>query len=363
MTVPRFHVPARELSVSLRGACLALTLLACAASPVTADTLLVANKAEATLSFVDLPAGEVVATVPTGDGPHEVAVSPDGRQAVVADYGGPGEGGNTLTLVDVAGAKVLRTIDLGQYRRPHGIEWISPDRLLVTVEANKALLVVEMPSGEVLQAIDTGQNVSHMVAATPDGSRAFVANIGSGTMTAIDLAKGEKIRDVETGAGAEGVAVSPDGRRVYVTNRAADTVTVLDASTLEIVATAESPSFPIRARVTPDGEHVLVTNARSGNLSVIATADPTKVARTIDFNSEAQAKDGEGRLMDFGASPVPIGILTDPAGERAYVATANADVVIVVDLETWTPVGKITAGKEPDGMGYSGVEVETKGAE
>jgi DNA-binding beta-propeller fold protein YncE len=80
--------------------------------------------------------------------------------------------------------------------------------------------------------------------------------------------------------------------------------------------------------------------------------------RTIDFTGEARAKDGQGRLMDFGDSPVPIGILTDPAGERAYVATANADVVIVVDLETWMPVGKITAGKEPDGMGYSGVEVE-----
>lgn len=360
MTLPRFHSPSLPAHGPLRAACLVLALLTPAAAPVAADTLLVANKAEGTLSFVDLPSGDVVATLPTGGGPHEVAVSPDGRRAVVANYGGRQDEGSTLTLVEVAGAEVLRTIDLGEYRRPHGLEWIAPDRLLVTVEANRALLVVEMPGGEILQAIGTGQDVSHMVAATPDGSRAFVANIGSGSVTAIDLAAGEKIRDVATGAGAEGVAVSPDGRRVYVTNREADTVTVLDAQTLEIVATAQSPSFPIRARVTPDGEHLLVTNARSGNLSVIATAEPSKVARTVDFTTEAEAKDGEGRLMEFGASPVPIGILTDPAGERAYVATANADLVVVVDLATWKPVAKITAGREPDGMGYSAVEVEER---
>ena len=40
-----------------------LTLLAvCGTAPAAADTLLVANKSEATLSLVDLDSGEVVAT-------------------------------------------------------------------------------------------------------------------------------------------------------------------------------------------------------------------------------------------------------------------------------------------------------------
>ena len=44
-----------------------------------AATLVVANKGEATASLIDLPSGQVVATLPTGDGPHEVGMSPDGR--------------------------------------------------------------------------------------------------------------------------------------------------------------------------------------------------------------------------------------------------------------------------------------------
>lgn len=336
---------------------LALPLVAVlpGAAPVAADTLIVGNKAEATVSLIDLDSGKVVATLPTGVGPHEVAVSPDGRLAAVADYGTGAAPGSTLTVIDVPGARVVKTIGLGEYRRPHGLAWIAPDRLLVTVEAQKALLEVDPGSGEVRRAVETGQEVSHMVAAAPGGSRAFVANIGSGTVTAIDLAAGKKLGDVATGAGAEGIAVGPDGKRVWVTNREADTVSAIDAASLEVVATVEPGAFPIRAEVTPDGRWVLVSNARSGTISVIDAAS-AKVARTIELGVEA--KDAEGRLLQFGeGSPVPIGIEIAPDGKRAYVAAANADAIAVIDLETWKLVGTLTAGREPDGMGYSTVAV------
>ncbi|HUP42624.1 MAG TPA: hypothetical protein VM599_05375, partial [Thermoanaerobaculia bacterium] len=118
----------------------------------------------------------------------------------------------------------------------------------------------------------------------------------------------------------------------------------------------EVGSFPIRAEVTPDGRWVLVSNARSGTISVI-DAESAEVARTIELG--VQAKEAEGRLFQFeGESPVPIGIEIAPDGKRAYVAAANADAIAVIDLETWKLVGTLTAGREPDGMGYSTVEVE-----
>ncbi|HUO87360.1 MAG TPA: beta-propeller fold lactonase family protein [Thermoanaerobaculia bacterium] len=334
---------------------LLLTAALPCAAPMAADTLIIANKAEATVSLIDLGSGAVVATLPTGVGPHEVAVSPDGRLAVVADYGTGAAPGSTLTVIDVREARVVRTIGLGRYQRPHGLAWIAPDRLLVTVEAQKALLEVDPGSGEVRWAVETGQEVSHMVAAAPGGTRAFVANIGSGTVTAIDLTAGKKLGDVATGAGAEGIAVGPDGKRVWVTNREADTVSAIDAASLEVVATVTTGAFPIRAEVTPDGRWVLVSNARSGTISVIDAAS-AEVARTIELGVEA--KDGEGRLLQFGeGSPVPIGIEIAPDGKRAYVTAANADAIAVIDLETWKLVGTLTAGREPDGMGYSTLEV------
>jgi DNA-binding beta-propeller fold protein YncE len=89
---------------------------------VAQGTLIVLNKAEASASLLDATTGTVVATLPTGTGPHEVAVSPDGRWALVANYGA-GEGGRSLTVLDVPARRVERTIDLGDYRRPHGVAW------------------------------------------------------------------------------------------------------------------------------------------------------------------------------------------------------------------------------------------------
>lgn len=321
-----------------------------------AGTLLVANKAEATLSLVDVGeagTGEVVATVPTGVGPHEVAVSPDGRTAVVADYG-QRQGGNTLTVVDVARAEVVRTVDLGEHRRPHGLVFLDGKRLAVTTEGSGSLTLVDVRTGKVLESVETGQEVSHMLAVA--GDRAFVANIGSGSVTVIDLDEGRKLADVATGAGAEGIAASPDGRWVWVTNRDADDVVLLDAKSLEIVQRLPSASFPIRAEITPDGRWLLVTNARSGDLTVIDTEE-RRVARTVDLGRGAS--DVEGRLFGdrFGDSSVPIGIEIAPDGRHAWIAHANADVVQVLDLRSWTPTGVVHPGKEPDGMAYSKVEV------
>ena len=50
-------------------------------------TLLVLNKADANLAFVDPAKLEVLAKVPTGEGPHEVDVTADGKTAIVANYG------------------------------------------------------------------------------------------------------------------------------------------------------------------------------------------------------------------------------------------------------------------------------------
>jgi YVTN family beta-propeller protein len=349
--------PSSFLSLGLLGLVFGLALAS--AAPAGAATLLVGNKAEATVSLIELPGGKVVATLPTGAGPHEIAVSPDGRRALVANYGAR-QPGSSLTVIDVPAAEVTATLDLGEYRRPHGLVWLDDRRAVVTAEGNQALLVVDVDAGKVARAIATGQEVSHMVAVTPDGSRAFVANIGSGNMTAIDLAKGEVAGHVKTGAGAEGIEVTPDGRQVWVTNREADTVTVVDARTLQVLGTVESASFPIRAKATPDGRHMLVSNARSGDLSVFTVAD-RKLARRVSLAAEAK-KDQEGRLMagpGFAGS-VPIGILVEPGGERAYVAHANADAISVVDLSAWQRTGTLTAGREPDGMGYSKLDVKKK---
>src|SRR5512137_2256508 len=93
-------------------------MLAAEAPRGATGTLVVLNKSEATASLIDLASGIEVATLRSGNGPHEVAVSPDGRTAVATNYGTREEPGSSLTVIDVAGARVVRTGDPGPGRRP-----------------------------------------------------------------------------------------------------------------------------------------------------------------------------------------------------------------------------------------------------
>ena len=90
--------------------------------PGLSGTLVVTNKTPSTATIIDVASGRMLATLPTGAGPHEVVISPDGRTAVVTDYGGQPR--KTLTVIDLPALKVVRTIDLGTYTAPHCIVFL-----------------------------------------------------------------------------------------------------------------------------------------------------------------------------------------------------------------------------------------------
>jgi YVTN family beta-propeller protein len=325
--------------------------------PVTsyAQTLLVANKTDNTVDLIDVDSGESIATLPTGAAPHEIETSPDGSLAVISNYGDRDEPGSSLTIIDVSAASVLRTIDLGEHSRPHGLSWVGENRVAVTTEGSAHLLVVDVDAGTVAQQIPTDQEISHMVATTPDGGRAFVANIGSGSVTAIDLVSGTKLTDIETGEGAEGIAVTPDGGEVWITNRAADTISIVDPQSLEIVETVSCAGFPIRVAITPDGARALVSVARAGEVVVFDVESRRELTRRkLDLST---VPDASTRLFgdSFGESPVPVGLVIEPGGEYAWVAATQADAVVVVDTTDLEVKDLWRAGQEPDGMSFSAI--------
>ncbi|MGQ3031962.1 MAG: YncE family protein, partial [Ferrovibrionaceae bacterium] len=160
----------------MRHAITVLSTLLLAAAPVAAETLLIGNKGEDTLSLVALDTGAEVARLPTGKMPHEIAISPDGKQAAVVAYGA-----TTIDVFDVAERKKLRTIDLSPNQRPHGLVWLSDGRLVATAEASQSVAVVA-PDGAVT-SIATGQQGTHMIVVAPDNRTAYTANIASGTVS------------------------------------------------------------------------------------------------------------------------------------------------------------------------------------
>jgi YVTN family beta-propeller protein len=312
-----------------------------AASPaVPAATLIVLNKAEASVSLLDAASGEEMSRIDVGVGPHEVAVSPDRRTAVVCNYGEQ-QPGDTLSVIDLPSRKVTSTLALDGYHRPHGIVFLNDGtHVLVTAEQEQALLKVDVKTGGVVAYPTGGQNASHMVVVATDQNRAFVANIASGTVSVIDLVGGAEPVIIAAGAGTEAIDLSPDGRELWVGNREAHTLSIIDTATLKVAQTVECPTMPIRLKFTPDGKHSVVSCATSGDL-VVFDAGTRQELHRISLKE------------DGGPAPVPIGIVIAADGARAFVACSGANKVAVVDTSDWSISARLVAGKVPDGLGYA----------
>ncbi len=348
MAIPLAHF--RPFSSALVASVVALAAFS---SPVGAGTLVVVNKADDSVSLLESESGELLATVSTGDEPHEVALSPDGRWALVSNYGSDRKPGWTLTVVDVANGRAARTIDLAPHTRPHGLVW-HPDgkRALVTTEGSDSLLIVDVASGEIEMEMATQGSRSHMVAITPDGRRAFVANMESGSVTGFDLSRQERVGVTVTARGAEGLAVSPDGTQVWVANRGAGTVTVLSAVDLSVLTTMRAERGPIRIAFTPDGEKALVTNAISGSVSVF---DARRMQHEFDFSTRVGFAFRKGRFIGggFGLMPIPVDLLIAEDGQSVYVANSFAGRIGRFRISDGERLGVMTAGDRPDGMALS----------
>jgi YVTN family beta-propeller protein len=336
-----------------------VAVLLCAATGLavtaSAETLLVVRKSGDAIDFVDPGSGMRLASVPTGHAPHEVSVSPDGRRAVVSNYGTREQPGTTLSIVDLAEPRELRRIDLAPHSRPHGVAWFAPDRIAVTAEGSGHLLVVDPDAGRVVAAIATGQDVSHMVAVSRDGARAYVTNIGSGTTTAIDLAAARKLGDVATGAGSEALALTPDGGELWVAARADGAIAVVDTATLEVEARIALPGIPIRIAMTPDGRAAFVTCAGSSELVAFDVATRReRDRRDVDVPLAPDAAQRPFARLAAG-SPLPVGLITSRDGRTAYVAATMGDRVVQFDTATLGLLRSAAVGGEPDGLAVTDV--------
>lgn len=309
-----------------------MLLLSTAAVPAQ-DLLLVGNKQDADLSVIDVTTGRTVKRIPTGIGPHEVAVSPDRKVAVVANYGAQPPG-NSLTVIDLARLDVLRTISLETFTRPHGIAFLPDNRtVVVTSETARAVVLVDVSNGELTGIVQTDQQGTHMVSVSADGKRAYTANIGSGTATEIDLENQQALRRFDVAPQSEAIALSPDGKELWVGSNGAGTISVFQLGTATKVATLEAPGVPIRIYFSPDGTRALVSSAQAGVVRLFDTAARKETAA-------------------IGVQGTPIGAVFSPDGTHAYVARNSANDIAVIDLATMKLVASYATGNGPDAIAY-----------
>lgn len=346
----------------------ASALLSAAATPVNA--LLVLEKEQNTLVIVDPATLTIVARVPAGNDPHEVAVSDDGKTAYISNY----RNGTTISVVDLVAQKPLPPVDLGALKAPHGLEFVS-GKLYFTAEGAKVVGRYDPSAQKIDLVIGTGQDRTHMVIAAKDGKTLFTSNVSSGTVSIIEQTAGGpgggpgrggprpggqppppgggrgpggpggrpgpgnagpdwKVTNVAVGAGAEGFDLSPNGKELWVANANDSTISVVDVAAKKVVATLPSTQRANRLKITQDGKYAFVSDMGGTDVLIV------DVAARKEF-----------KRITLGGNPE--GVLLSPDGKHVYTTLNSHDSVAVIDLNTMKVTGEVKTGRGPDGLAWA----------
>lgn len=302
--------------------------------------LLVANKADRTLSLVDIEAGRQLAAVPVdGVTGHEVAASPDGRTAWVPIYGNsgvglPGTDGRTISVIDLPSHKEVAQIDLGEPSRPHCALFGPDGRLYVTAEITQSIKVIDPATRKVVDSLPTGAAESHMMVLSNDGRRAYTANVGSGSVSVIDVQRKRVLAIIPVARIIQRIALSTDGRWIFTADQTKPQLAVIDTQTNSVSRWIPLPSLGYGIAPTRGGMGLLVAHPESDSVSFVDLQSMT-VTWTIHVPAHPQE------------------ILADPDGHAAYVSCDKSAQIAEIALPSGKLEKTISVGAGADGLAWA----------
>lgn len=224
--------------------------------------------------------------------PVEAAFSPDGKYAYVSNYSMYGAGfgpegddqctpssGYDRSFVYRISLETLEIDDAYRVGAVPKVVAVTPDGRFVLV-ANWCtwdLSVVSTKRGREVRRIPMGR-YPRGITVSPEGGAAYVAIMGGDYLVRVDLRTWET-STIPIGSGPRALEIDPSGKRIYATLNAAGRVAKLSLETGR-VKTVATGTLPRSLAVADDGKAVYVVNYESGTVSKLRAPD-LKVLQTI----------------------------------------------------------------------------------
>ena len=223
-----------------------------------------------TLALLVLSAGAVAqwapgAAVKVGKAPNFIRLTPDGRQAVVANFGS-----NDLSILRVDAAKPEeRRVPAGF--GPLGMAFGADGNALYVANKDSGLIKeFRLPGFEMVDSYKVG-NIPTDVAATPDGYSLLVANFGKGKfgrVDVLDLQKKRVVESIQVGVRPLAVVTNPGGSVAYVANSASNSLSVISLEVYKVLETIPVGDGPIGLAMSRNGRKLFIAHSRSNDLWV-----------------------------------------------------------------------------------------------
>ena len=226
-----------------------------------------ANFFQSSVAVVNTASGDVEERVNLAQAAVGVVITPDGSRAYIH---GTGVDGTATFGIEMIGGMSGNAFSVA----------VTPDssRAYITSRSAGKVSVLNTATGSEEASIPVPE-LPYSVAMTPDGSRAYVASaIRSyapgpavpGIVTVIDTDPASPTYNkvignpITVGKSPMAITITPDGSRAYVTNFSSDTVSVIDTTTNRVVGDPiPAGGTPFAIAITPDGSRAYVSNIHS----------------------------------------------------------------------------------------------------
>lgn len=269
----------------------------------------------------------VIATINSGVTPAGIAVTPDSHYAYVANNNNYGIADqDSVTVLNLKHNTVKEIINDSSFNQPYTITMNADGtKAYITNSNSTTITIIDTASNTVIGIIGGFDGPSGMVI-TPNGNYAYVNNyggpegVGSGnatTVRVVDLNSNSIIgQPITVGLAPAALAITPDGTYVYVANYVdgnpgTGTISIIRTCDNAVVDTINDFSGPFAIAITPDGKYAYVTNFGSNNFTPIGTT-----ATIVNLCNNTIDK-----TIDLGIQPA--GLAITPDGKYAYVSNYN----------------------------------------
>lgn len=250
---------------------------------------------------------------------------------------------------------------------------VSPDDTLLYASARtKDYVRIFQTNGTPVGRIPTGKEPAGLAMAS-DGSRIYVANKASASISVIDPAQRKQIDLLRTGPEPVTVALSPDSATLYVLTHGDSQVTAYDCSSGKQKGQLKVPMDPFGVAVDPSGKYVYVTSFAANEVWVLDAASLNRVAVVAVGDGAydvVASKDGQvhvscvedGSVVTFQrdawkgephATPVgarPTGLALSPDQKALYIALEGDARIAVHDIPTLHAHPPLDLGVIPIGV-------------
>lgn len=305
-----------------------------------------ADEDSGTVSVIEEASNALIQTIPlpmTPDMymPHNVQAAPDGNSVWVAAAPMTEGGVEKAFVLDPKSNEVVDEIDLGsELHVAHVVLDPSSTRAYITANEGNAILELDARARTLLRKIDLGDNRG------PHGMRycrdkLWIANMTAKTLATLDPATAA-VTEIDVGGVAVQTACAPNQKFVFVSLY--DTKEVvryeIDTQKLTRVALPVESRGPVQLYPSPDSktlwvcdQGILLGRPASNRLYAVDVEAATVIG-TVEVGQGAH------------------GVVLSDDGELAYVTNLTDNTVSVVDTAKMETVATVAVGTKPNGISH-----------